>query len=62
MEEKNIYHCYSKRQALFIMSFGVKYEYKDINSNTKVKFYAFKKSKKLDDIIKFYSEVKYKFS
>lgn len=57
----NIFYCYSKRLFHFIKAFDISYLYIGVNTNSKQKYYAFEKSKKLDDIIAFYNTVKHKF-
>lgn len=56
-----LFYCYSKRMAYFIRSYNIKYVNVGINKRTNTKYYVFPKSKRLDEIIAFYNEVKYKF-
>ena len=54
------FYCYSNRLSFFIRSFGIKYIDVGINVKTKTRYYLFEKSKKLDDIISLYNEVKHR--
>lgn len=54
------FYCYSNRLSFFIRSFGIKYIDVGINAKTKTRYYLFEKSKKLDDIISLYNEVKHR--
>lgn len=56
---KNYFYCYSKRMSYFIRSFGISYISRGINTNTKISYYKFKKSERLDEIIRLYNEVKH---
>lgn len=56
---KNYFYCYSKRMSYFIRSFGISYANRGINSNTKITYYKFEKSERLDKIIHLYNEVKH---
>ena len=53
------FYCYSSRMAHFIRAFDVKYEKVGFNKNTQTKYYIFNKSKKLDEIIQLYNNVKF---
>lgn len=55
----NIFFCYSKRLACFIMAFNVRYINIGINQKTNMKYYTFEKSERLDQIIELYNKVKY---
>lgn len=64
MEETNMpntFYCYSKRLFHFIKAFDVNFLYIGINKNTHQRYYAFDKSKKLDQIIELYNKVKHSF-
>lgn len=58
---ENIYYCYSKKQSMFIQSFGVKPSGKGVNANSKCPYTCFEKSERLDKIIGLYNEVKHKY-
>lgn len=53
----NYFYCYSKRLAHFIMAFGIQYEEKSINQNSKIPYYKFEKSKRMDKVIELYKNV-----
>ena len=55
----NILYCYSKKLSHFIRAFGVRYINSGINQKTKVKYYTFEKSERLDKIIELYNKVKH---
>lgn len=52
-----IFYCYSKRMAYFIMAFGERYLFYGRNKNTNTPYYTFNKSERLDNIIKLYKSV-----
>lgn len=60
MSDKNIFYCYSFRLAYFIKSQGVDYQYKGRNRNNNLTYFAFMKSKKLDEIIIQWNKLKFK--
>lgn len=62
MEEKNNFFCYSLRLFYFLRSFDQKCYGSKINKVSNNRYWVFKKSQKLDEIIEFYREVKYKFN
>lgn len=58
MAENDTYFCYSKRLSYFLRSF-ISYEDTGINKNTNTKYYTFKKSNRLDNLIKHYNNIKH---
>lgn len=59
--DKNIFFCYSKRLSYFIRAFNIDHLFIGVNKNTHTRYYAFKKSERLDKIIDLYNKVKYEF-
>lgn len=57
----NNFYCYSKKLSHFIRAFDVPYIDIGIHPTTKVKYYIFTKSKRLDKIIALYNEIKYRY-
>ena len=55
------FYCYSCRLKNFIKAFGVDYATKAINPNSKTLYFMFEKSEKLNAILEFWNECKYKF-
>ena len=62
MEVNNYFYCYSLKLFHYISAFGIKCYGSKINSLSGKRYWVFKKSQKLDDIITSYNEVKHKFS
>lgn len=62
MENNDIYYCYSFRLFHFLSAFGEKCLSSDINRQSKKRFWTFKKSDRLDEIICLYNEVKHKIN
>ena len=62
MEKEDIFYCYSLRLFHYISAFGEKCHASKINSRSKKRYWVFKKSKRLDDIIASYNKVKYSFN
>lgn len=57
----NIFYCYSKKLSYFIRAFDISYIDIGIHPITKVKYYMFSKSERLDKIIELYNEIKHKY-
>lgn len=57
----NSFYCYSKKLSHFIRAFDVSYIDIGVHPTTKVKYYIFPKSERLDRIIALYNEIKYKY-
>ena len=57
----NIFYCYSKKLSHFIRAFDISYIDIGIHPRTKVKYYMFSKSERLDKIIELYNEIKHKY-
>lgn len=57
----NNFYCYSKKLSHFIRAFDVSYIDICVHPTTKVKYYIFPKSERLDRIIALYNEIKYKY-
>lgn len=57
----NNFYCYSKKLSHFIRAFDVSYIDIGVHPTTKVKYYIFPKSERLDRIIALYNEIKYKY-
>lgn len=53
------FYCYSDRLFHFIKAFSIDYISIGVNKNTNNKYYVFLKSKRLDDIINLYNDVKH---
>lgn len=62
MENNKNYYCYSLRQFHFISAFGERCYTSKINSVSKNRYWLFRKSERLDAIIKLYNECKHKIS
>lgn len=62
MENNENYYCYSYRLFHFLCSFNETCVSSNVNSRNKKRYWMFKKSKRLDDIISLYNEVKHKIS
>lgn len=60
MQDNNIFYCYSFRLAYFIKSQGIDYLFKSKNRKNNLTYYAFQKSKKLDQIITLWNKLKSK--
>lgn len=58
-QSNDIFYCYSKKLRFFIQSFGVDYIDRNVNKNTNVTYWTFKKSDALDKIILLYNKVKH---
>ena len=52
-----LFYCYSKNMAHFIMAFGIRYVSKGINNRTNMPYTTFNKSERLDKIICLYKTV-----
>lgn len=62
MEENDNFYCYSLKLFHYISAFGIKCRASKINSLSGKRYWVFKKSQKLDDIIISYNKVKHSFS
>ena len=62
MENNEHYYCYSYRLFHFLCSFGEICVSSKVNSRNQKRYWMFKKSKRLDDIISLYNEVKHRIS
>ena len=63
MEKRNEnFYCYSLRLFHFLSAFGERCYISKINSSSKNRYWVFRKSERLDEIIKLYNEVKHKIS
>lgn len=62
MNKENIFYCYSLRLFHYISAFDEKCYGSKINSQSKNRYWMFKKSARLDKIIESYNSVKYSFS
>ena len=62
MENNVNFYCYSLRLYHFLSSFGEVCYVSKINSSSQNRYWVFRKSKRLDSIIKLYNEVKHKIS
>lgn len=62
MEGKDNFYCYSLKLFHYISAFGIKCYASKINSLSGKRYWVFKKSKKLDEIIVSYNKVKHNFS
>lgn len=58
MENQNFY-CYSNKMRHFIQAFGIPFATIGTNPNTKVRYWVFDKSERLDKVIKLYNFVKH---
>ena len=56
----DIYYCYSKRLMFFLRAMRESYISVGINKRANTKFWTFKKSDRLDELIKLWSVVKNK--
>lgn len=54
----NCFYCYSKRMSLFLRSMKENYLSVGINKNTNIKYWTFQKSKRLDELIKLWNQIK----
>ena len=61
METSNNFYCYSLRLFHYISAFNEKCYASKINSLSGKRYWVFKKSKRLDEIIESYNEMKHKF-
>lgn len=59
--KSRFFYCYSSKLRSFIKSFGIDYETKGENPNTKTTYYMFEKSEKLNAILEFWKECRGKF-
>lgn len=60
--EKDNFYCYSLRLFHYICAFNEKCYASKVNSSSGSRYWVFKKSPRLDEIIKSYNEAKHKFS
>lgn len=68
MEEKftkdlggDSFYCYSHRMALFIRSMGIYYEDIGEHPSTGSIYTRFRKTKKLNEVLKLWNQIKYRF-
>lgn len=61
MEKNKNFYCYSLKLFHYLCAFGEKCSVSRINNVSGNRYWVFKKSERLDDIIKSYNEVKHKF-
>lgn len=57
---KSLFYCYSKRLCLFLRSMNETYIDIGINPSRHTKYWTFQKSRRLDELIRLYKEIKYK--
>lgn len=62
MENNTNFYCYSLRLFHFLSAFSEKCYISKINAQSGNRYWVFKKSERLDEIIKLYNEVKHKIS
>lgn len=62
MENNMNFYCYSLRLYHFLSAFEEKCYNSKINSSSKNRYWVFRKSERLDNIIKLYNEVKHTIS
>lgn len=62
MKNNSNYYCYSLKLFHFLSAFGEKCYISKINSLSGNRYWVFRKSERLDNIIKLYNDVKYKIS
>lgn len=62
MENNVNFYCYSLRLYHFLSAFGEVCYISKINSTSQNRYWVFRKSERLDNIIKLYNEVKHKIS
>lgn len=55
------FYCYSRRMALFIRSMGYFYEEIGQNDRTEAVYTKFRKTKKLNEILKLWDKIKFSF-
>ena len=61
MENKENFYCYSLKLFHYISAFGEKCYTSRINTVSGKRYWVFKKSNRLDEIINSYNAVKHKF-
>lgn len=62
MENSVNFYCYSLRLYHFLSAFGETCYISKVNAASKNRYWVFRKSGRLDKIIKLYNEVKHKIS
>lgn len=62
MEKNENFFCYSLRLFHYLSAFNEKCVVSKINAVSGNRYWVFKKSKRLDDIISSYNEMKHKFN
>ena len=55
--DNNNYYCYSLRQYHFLSAFGERCYVSKINSVSRKRYWVFKKSERLDSLIKLYKKI-----
>ncbi len=53
-----IYYCYSRRLSLFLRAMKEQYITTGINHKTKVRYWTFNKSERLDSLIRLWNKIK----
>ena len=61
METNENFYCYSLRLFHYLSAFNEKCYTSRVNTLSHKRYWVFKKSKRLDEIIQSYNEVKHKF-
>lgn len=56
----NLFYCYSHKLAYFIKSQGISYVSKGTNKKNNLTYFTFEKSKKLDEVICTWNNLKLK--
>lgn len=57
---RDVYYCYSKRLCLFLRSMNESFLDVGTNKKSNTKYWIFIKSKRLDDLIIIWNEIKHK--
>lgn len=62
MSDNDKFYCYSFRLYHYLYAFGEHCISSNVNQKTDKRYWTFKKSERLDQIIKSYNEIKHKIS
>ena len=62
MAENEYFYCYSTRLHYYLLSFREKCYAERVNTVSGCRYWVFKKSKRLDELIDSYNKVKHKYS
>lgn len=62
MEKNENFYCYSLRLFHYLSAFNEKCSVSKVNAVSGNRYWVFKKSKRLDDIISSYNEMKHNFN